>query len=324
MPAGRWRQPAISGKVPPIPSGQTRPMTESNRPRARAQITPAGLMFLAITSMGWGINWPINKYLLSQLPPFTMRGVPGVIGAGLLALLALAFRQSLHVPREIWPRLLVAAFFNVAAWMVLMGLALVWLPASEAVLIAYTMPIWASILAWPILGERPNLLRVISLAMAFAGLAAIMGGNGFAGSLEKLPGIVMALGGAFGFAVGTVLAKKLPLNLPPLSAAAWQIGIGSLPVAIVGLLIEKADWAALSSFDWMLLTYAIVVQFCVAYVSWFAALSRLPASVAAIGTMAVPVIGVVTAALALHEPLGPGQIAALVFTLAGVALATRS
>ena len=71
--------------------------------------------------------------------------------------------------------------------------------------------------------------------------------------------------------------------------------------------------------------YATVVQFCVAYVSWFAALARLPASVAAIGTMAVPVIGVVDGgASALHEPLGPGQIAALIFTLAGVALATRS
>ena len=51
---------------------------------------------------------------------------------------------------------------------------------------------------------------------------------------------------------------------------------------------------------------------------------RLPASVAAIGTMAVPVIGVMASAVALHEPLGPGQIAALVFTLAGVALAARS
>jgi drug/metabolite transporter (DMT)-like permease len=70
--------------------------------------------------------------------------------------------------------------------------------------------------------------------------------------------------------------------------------------------------------------YSTVIQFCVAYVSWFAALARLPASVAAIGTMAVPVIGVVASALALHEPLGPGQMAALVFTLAGVALATRS
>jgi drug/metabolite transporter (DMT)-like permease len=299
-------------------------MTMQNPHRPRARILPAGFVFLAITSIGWGFTWPVLKYLLGELPPLTLRGSSGVVGAGLLALLAILRGQSLRVPAKLLPRLVVAATLNVACWMVLMGLALVWLPASEAVLIAYTMPIWASILAWPILGERPNLLRVISLAMAFAGLAAIMGGNGFAGSLEKLPGIIMALGGAFGFAVGTVLAKKLPLNLPPLAAAAWQIGIGSLPVAIVGLLIEKADWAALSSFDWMLLTYAIVVQFCVAYVSWFAALARLPASVAAIGTMAVPVIGVVTAALALHEPLGPGQIAALVFTLAGVALATRS
>jgi drug/metabolite transporter (DMT)-like permease len=238
--------------------------------------------------------------------------------------LALAFRQSLHVPREIWPRLLVAAFFNVAAWMTLMGLALVWLPASEAVLIAYTLPIWASLLAWPVLGERPNLLRVISLAMAFAGLAAILGGHGFAASLEKLPGVLMALGGSIGFAIGTVLTKKYPLHLPPFPAAAWQIGLGSLPVAVIGLGFEHADVGKVSSFGWFLIFYCTVVQFCVGYVCWFAALSRLPASVAAIGTMAVPVIGVVISAIALHEPLGIGQIAALGFTLAGVVLAIRS
>jgi drug/metabolite transporter (DMT)-like permease len=205
-----------------------------------------------------------------------------------------------------------------------MGLALLWLPASEAALIAYTMPVWASLLAWPILGERPNLLRVISLVMAFAGLSAIMGGNGLAASMEKLPGILMALGGAVGFAFGTVLAKKLPLDLPPLSAAAWQIGIGCLPITIIGVLIETSHVGAISDLGWLLLVYSTVIQFCVAYVSWFAALARLPASVAAIGTMAVPVIGVVASALALHEPLGPGQMAALVFTLAGVVLATRS
>jgi drug/metabolite transporter (DMT)-like permease len=33
---------------------------------------------------------------------------------------------------------------------------------------------------------------------------------------------------------------------------------------------------------------------------------------------------VVASAFALHEALGPGQIAALIFTLAGVALAARS
>jgi drug/metabolite transporter (DMT)-like permease len=120
------------------------------------------------------------------------------------------------------------------------------------------------------------------------------------------------------------MAKKLPLNLPPLSAAAWQIGIGCLPVAILGFLAEDADITKVSHLGWLLLFYSTVIQFCIAYVSWFAALARLPASVAAIGTMAVPVIGVVASAVALHEPLGIGQIAALVFTLAGVVLATRS
>jgi drug/metabolite transporter (DMT)-like permease len=299
-------------------------MTTQNQPGAKARIAPAGLLFLAITSIGWGFNWPVTKFLLGELPPLTLRGTTGVIGAGLLMLLAVLRGQDLRVRRELWPRLVLAAFLNVGCWMVLMGFALLWLPASEAALIAYTMPIWASILAWPILGERPNLLRVISLVMAFAGLSAIMGGNGFAASMEKLPGIIMALCGALGFAVGTVLAKKLPLHLPPLSAAAWQIGVGCVPVAIAGFLVEKTHISDLTSLGWILVVYSTLVQFCIAYVSWFAALARLPASVAAIGTMAVPVIGVVASAIALHEPLGIGQIAALVFTLAGVALATRS
>jgi drug/metabolite transporter (DMT)-like permease len=299
-------------------------MTDQKPPGARAQITPAGLMFLAVTSICWGFNWPISKYLLSELPPLSMRGVTGLIGASLLAGLALLRRQSLCVPRKLWFRLVLAAIFNVGCWTTLMGLALLSLPASEAALITYTMPVWASILAWPILGERPNLLRVVSLLMAFAGIAAMMGGNGFAATSAKLPGMIMALGGAISFAVGTVVTKKLPLNLPAFSAAAWQIGIGCLPVAVAGLCVENANVAAVSHFGWMLLVYSTVIQFCVAYVSWFAALARLPASVAAIGTMAVPVIGVVASAVALHEPLGAGQIAALIFTLAGVVLATRS
>jgi drug/metabolite transporter (DMT)-like permease len=299
-------------------------MEDSKPTIARARIAPAGLLFLAVTSVGWGFNWPITKYLLGELPPLTLRGTTGVIGAALLTALAIARGQSLKVAPEIWPRLVLAGLLNVTAWMVLMGLALLWLPASEAALIAYTMPIWASLLAWPILGERPTLLRTIALVMAFAGLTAIMGANGFSASQAKLPGIIMALSGAIGFAFGTVLAKKLPIKLPPITAAAWQIGLGCFPVAVAGLLIETTHLGAVTPLGWWLVFYSTVIQFCVAYVSWFAALARLPASVAAIGTMAVPVIGVVASAVALHEPLGPGQIAALIFTLAGVVLATRA
>ena len=296
----------------------------ASKPTARARIAPAGLLFLAITSVGWGFNWPVTKFLLGELPPLTLRGVTGVIGALLLAGFALIRRESLKVGEGQWPRLVLAGMLNVTCWMVLMVFALLYLPASEATLIAYTMPVWASLLAWPVLGERPTLLRTVALLAAFAGLASIMVGNGFGASMAKLPGIVMALGGAFGFALGTVLAKKLPIKLPPIAAASWQIGIGCLPIATVGLLIETTHLEKITPVGWALLFYSTVIQFCVAYVSWFAALARLPASVAAIGTMAVPVIGVVASAIALGEPLGPGQIAALVLTLAAVVLATRS
>jgi drug/metabolite transporter (DMT)-like permease len=288
------------------------------------RLAPSGFVFLAITSVGWGFNWPANKYLLSELPPLTLRGGTGVVGAALLVLLAVLSRQSLRVPPDMWPRLVVAGFLNVTAWMVLMGLALVFLPAGETALIAYTMPVWASVLAWPVLGERPTPLRALALVLAFAGLFAIMGGNGFAANMEKLPGIIMALVGSIGFAVGTVLAKRWPLKMQPISAAAWQIGIGCAPVALAGYLLETVHIEAVTPLGWAILAYSTVVQFCVAYVCWFAALRRLPASVAATGTMAVPVIGVVTSAFVLHEPLGLGQIAALLLTLVAVTLATRS
>src|SRR3954454_21479581 len=222
---GRHARRGGGGRRESAPSSvkfcRTTHMLDSTRPVLRPRIAPAGLMFLAITSVGWGFNWPVTKFLLSELPPLTLRGVTGVLGAVLLAALALIRADSLSVPRAIWPRLVSAALLNVTGWMVLMGLALLWLPASEAALIAYTMPVWASLIAWPVLGERPTLLRTIALVMAFAGLASIMGGNGISASTAKMPGIIMALAGAVGFALGTVLAKKLPLQIAPIPAAAW-------------------------------------------------------------------------------------------------------
>jgi drug/metabolite transporter (DMT)-like permease len=299
-------------------------MTESKPTHARARLAPVGLIFLAVTTIGWGFNWPVSKYLLTTLPPLTVRGCTGVVGALCLAALARSQGQSLKVPRALWPRLMLAALLNVGCWMVLIGLALLWLPASETALIAYTMPVWAAIMAWPVLGERPTPLRLIALVLAFGGLATIMGGNGLAASASQLPGILLALAGAVGFALGTVLSKRDPLHLPPFSAAAWQVGLGCLPVAIAGLLIETTPLAALTPFVWLLMFYSVAIAFCLCYITWFGALARLPASVAAIGTMAVPVIGVLVSALTLHEPFGIIQIAALALTVGGVALAALS
>ncbi len=298
-------------------------MTEA-LPRAQTRVDSIGLFFLLTTSIVWGLNWPVMKFALSEWPPLSSRGWTGVVGALTLGIYALARGESLKAPVDQWPRLLVSAALNVTLWMFVMSLALLWLPASEAVVIAYTMPVWTALLAWPLLGERLTLLRIVALVMAFAGLASLFGGDGISASAAKLPGMLLAFTGSLGFAFGTIFLKRFPIQLPGATSAALQIGVGSLPVALIGSFIEHPDVTVLNAAGWAALAYMTFAGFCIAYVSWFAALERLPASIAAIGTMLAPVIGVVVAALALHEPLGPAKIAALAFTVCGVALASRS
>src|ERR1700743_1214664 len=102
-------------------------MTSDIQPGAKARIAPAGLAFLAITCLVGEFNWPVTKYLIGQLPPLTLRGTTGVIGSILLAIIALAWGQTLRVPFALWPRLVLAAVLNVGCWMVLMGFALLYL-----------------------------------------------------------------------------------------------------------------------------------------------------------------------------------------------------
>src|SRR3981189_1948391 len=94
-------------------------MTVPNQPAARAHITPAGLMFLAITSLSWGFNWPVRKCLPSEMAQMTMRGTTGVIGAGLLAGLAVLGGHRLCGARDESSPPVMAATLNVGCWMTL-------------------------------------------------------------------------------------------------------------------------------------------------------------------------------------------------------------
>ncbi len=282
----------------------------------------AGLLFLLVTTVGWGLNWPALKFLLTQLPPLAARGTAGMTAALGLALLARMTRQNLAVPRELWGRLVLAAMLNVFAWMGLTTVALQWLSAGEGALLVYTMPIWATLLAWPLRGERPTPLNVVALALAVAGMAVLFGGQASALDAGRMTGVLLAMSAAFLFALGTV-AQRTALPLPPLTTVAWQVGIGCLPMLVLAVVFEHPSADALSAAGWSLLAYMTVIPMGVCYLSWFAALRRLPAATASTATLLTPVIGFVSAAWLLGEPLGSKQLFALGLTLGGVALALR-
>ena len=284
----------------------------------------AGFVFLTITATGWGLNWPVMKHLLTELPPLSARGWSGLVGAVSLAALALARGQTMHVPRAVWPRLVGLAMLTVGSWAALIALSLLWLRASEAAVIAASNSVWVSLLALVILHERFSLARALALAIAISGLVILFGADGYDASLDKLPGALLALTATLCVAFGTVLTKRFPCALPAISLASWQIGIGCVPILLLGLWLESASFASLSLTGWLLMAYMTFVQFCVCYACWFAALARLPASTVSMGSLLVPVVGVLSSALALGEPLGLRQVLALTLTLGGVVIAARS
>src|SRR5258708_17475648 len=177
-------------------------MTDPNQPAAQARIAASGLAFLAITSVGWGLNFPIMKHLLTEWPPLSSRGLCGIAGAAALALIAAARQQQLSVPRRMWLRLLLVSTLQIGGWTAFMGLALLWLSASEAAVLGISIPVWVAFLAWPVLGERLSLLRALSLLVALAGIVVLIGGNGLEANAEKLPGILFPLAGAGCVALG--------------------------------------------------------------------------------------------------------------------------
>jgi drug/metabolite transporter (DMT)-like permease len=145
-----------------------------------------GAGFLFLTSFLWGTNWPVMKYLTSELPPISARAVSVVLGV------ALARGEKLMPPAGQWRRLLTSSSLNFGAWLGLTSASLAWLRASEAVIIAYTLPVWTMLLALPVLGERLTAARGLGLMLGLVGVGLLMLSEPPAEMWTKLPGAVFA------------------------------------------------------------------------------------------------------------------------------------
>ena len=281
-----------------------------------------GLALIVFTACSWGLNWPQSKFLLTMLPPFSMRAACGILGFGFAFCVAFVRGERLWPPRDQWSRLILYAMPNYGLFTVLTTESLVWLKASEAVAITYTLPVWASLLAWPMLGERPSARKIVALVLALAGVVLLVGADTAGVTWQKLPAAGLALAAAILFAFGTVMAKKRPLRLPPATSVAWQAMLGmALVASLAGF--EHPHWGNVTAGGWMSVVFIATVSMTLAYLAWFRGLRLVAASTAATTVLIAPVIGVAGSSLLLGESFSARQIVALAMTLAGVALAAR-
>ena len=230
----------------------------------------------------------------------------------------------MSVPRRLLPALALVALFNITGWHLFSAYALLHTGSGRAAIIGYTMPLWASLLSIWVLHVRPTARQVAALLLGMAALVLLMVKD--FGALGAAPiGALLMLGAAICWAIGTVLVKRFAWDGLAITAlTGWQQLIGGVPIVIGWWLLEPVpDLGALSLPAALGLAYAVFVAMIFCQTAFFKLLSLLPAHVAAISVLPVPVVGVVSSAMILAEPVGPAEVAALVLVVGGLFLLVR-
>lgn len=293
--------------------------TADPRPPAAAPSGRALLMLAAVTLI-WGLNWPVMKLALDQLPVLAFRTFClAIAGSGMLAIAAAA-GLSLRVPRQERRPLLAVAFANTTMWHVCSAFGLAHLPAGRAAIIAFTMPLWASLLAVPMLGERLRWTTLAGLAVGLAGIALLIAPD-WARIVAAPVGVLAMLLAALGWALGTVGFKTVRWTTPTAVITGWQFLLGGVPVALGALLHDaRFDYGSVGWTAWLAAFYSASLPLIFCQWAFFRLVGLVPASIAAIGTLAIPVVGVISGALMLGEAIGPEVLGALVLVLAALML----
>ena len=267
------------------------------------------------TILIWAYSWIVMKQVLAYAGPFDFAALRYLLGAALLFIVLVIARQPLRPP----PLLLTigigmfqtAAFQGLGQWALRTG------GAGHVALLAYTMPFWAVLLAWLMLGDRPTRRHVIGLALAAVGLLCIIEPWRAMGSVAST---ALAMAAGICWAVGTVLTKRMFLRHKPsvLNLTAWQMLAGGIALGIVALLVPQRPIAWTGALI-AGLAYSVVIASSIAWWLWSIVLQRLPTTVASLSSLGVPIVSVLLAWGVLHERPSLMEWVGIAFVVAGLA-----
>lgn len=297
------------------------------------------LSWLAVPLLAliWGLNWPAVRAVLSWWSPWMLRLLGMGIGAVLLFALARQRGVSLRINRDQWSRLTVSALLTIAGFNLCTAFAQLSGSTSRAAIVTFTMPVWAILFARFALGEPLDRRRITALLSGISGLALLsapLWAKGSETSSNTLAGVLFALGAGVSWAAGTVFVKRFPIAAPPLASTAWQLAIGAAVSTLGGVTAAAIEGRSivdtfLTGLDppfttgmfTLALAFHIVLACALAYLIWFDIVSRLPAGIAALATLLIPVVGTIGAMLLLGERPSALDLVGFVLIIAAAATA---
>jgi len=281
---------------------------------------PASILWVLVAlTLGWGFNWPMIKLALSELPVFSFRSLCLLGGAAGLFSIAAYARLPLWVPRGQWGRLLLIALFNVTVWNVCIAYGIGYMSSGRAAILAYTMPLWSVPLSAWLLHERITPRRIAGVVLGMGGMLLLLSVE--LRSVQAAPkGTLLMVSGAISWAIGTVMMKRYPVDLPVTALTAWQLLIGGIPIYAGALAFDLHNLQPLTLGPAAALAYNMVIAFVFCHWAWYKIVTSVPVGVSSLSSLMTPVVGVFSGMLVLSEVPHWQDFAALVLVL--LALAT--
>jgi drug/metabolite transporter (DMT)-like permease len=263
----------------------------------------------------WGYNWVVMKIALRDCGPITFAALRSMLGAFVLLPL-LPLEGGRAAPPKAVPGVILLGLFQTAGFLGFSFWALVEGGVGKTAVLVYTMPFWVLILARLFLGERIRGVQWPAVLLSFAGLFMIFDPWHARGGLFSE---VLAVMAGVSWAISVIIANRLlkKEKIPLLRLTAWQMLFGALPLAIVALIVHEGPVNWSSSFVSALL-YNVIPANAIAWFLWLYILEKLPAGAAGMGSLAIPLVGVMSAWLQLGER--PGLFEAAGMLLIGLAL----
>jgi len=293
-----------------------------NRVETQAQNLSRALPLVVVLTFLWGTNWVLFPLAVREVSVWTFRAIC-VMGSGLLLLLIAHLQGlSLQVPRRHRVQLAAAAITYLVIWNIGSTYASILIPSGQAAVLGFTMPVWATLLSWLVMGERPSRRLILSVMLSSCGVALL----GFAArqTYASAPlGFILGLSAGLGWACGTLLLKRAGILVAPIVSTGWQLVIAAVPLSVAALALGTREPFMPSWSTVAVIGYITLIPMALGNVVWFSIVDMVPASVSGLSTVMVPIVAMATGAAIRGEPLGPIEFGAMACCAGALVVALR-
>lgn len=274
------------------------------------------LLALVLLTVMWGVNWPVMKISLRELTPLYFRALTMTGGVFLLIGWYRSRGARLALPPGSLPRVLMLLLPNILGWHTLSIFGVQALASGRAAILGFTMPIFTVLFGVMLFREKMTPRLWLATACAAGAVLLLLWHE--LGTISGRPaGMLWMLSAAACWAIGTLLLKRIPLQVPTEALTVWMIGMAVPVLWILAITLEPAPSWSFSPTMWGALCYGFAINYGAAQIIWFGIARSLPPVASALSIMFIPVIGLGSAMwITGEQPFAQDYLAAILIIAA--------